>query len=411
MALTVAMAQFNASVGDICGNINTMRKFYDDSVKNNADIIVFPELCVCGYPPEDLLLRPRFLQDNFEAVKDFAKNCSQGVVIVGFAQHENGKRYNSLAVIEKGQIQHIYHKNILPNYSVFDEKRYFEKGSEPLLIETKNIKIALTICEDIWEFDHLDKLKADLKNGMIINISASPFNVGKINQRQEMLSKCAKRFGCAVAYCNLVGGQDELVFDGRSMFTDNSGKIFSQAKAFEEDILIADISCDNSTMGNIESIKAHKVIPEPMQLKPIEAVYKALVLGTRDYVTKNGFGKVLIGLSGGIDSSLTAAIAADAMGAKNVVGVTMPSRFNSVETISDAEQTAINMNLKFHTIAIEDTMKAFDSTLKVLKGWDNKGLAFENIQARIRGCILMSMSNQFGYLVLTTGNKSETADG
>jgi len=411
MALTVALAQFNASVGDIGGNIDTMHQFYSDAVESGADVIVFPELCVCGYPPEDLLLRPQFLQDNFDAVKRFAKGCSKGVVIVGFAQQENEKRFNSLAVIEKGQIQNIYHKNTLPNYSVFDEKRYFEKGSEPLVIEVKGMKIALTICEDIWEFDHLDKLKTGFKNGMIINISASPFNLGKINQRQEMLSKCAKHFDCAVAYCNLVGGQDELVFDGRSMFADSSGTIISQAKAFEEDILIADISCDDPTKVNVENIKAHKTTPEPMQLEPIEAVYKALLLGTRDYLSKNGFSKVLIGLSGGIDSSLTAAIAVDALGAENVIGVTMPSRFSSAETISDAEKTALNMKLAFHTIAIEDILKAFDNTLKVLKGWDDKGLAFENLQARIRGCILMSMSNQFGYLVLTTGNKSETAVG
>ena len=393
-------------MGDISGNIDTMRQFYNDAVKSGADVIVFPELCVCGYPPEDLLLRPQFLQDNFDAVKRFAKGCSKGVVIVGFAQQENEKRFNSLAVIEKGQIQNIYHKNILPNYSVFDEKRYFEKGSDPLVIDVKGMKIALTICEDIWEFDHLDKLKISLKNSMIVNISASPFNLGKINQRQEMLSKCAKHFDCAVAYCNLVGGQDELVFDGRSMFADSSGSIISQAKAFEEDILIADIG-----RGKVENIKAHKAFPEPMQLEPIEAVYKALLLGTKDYLSKNGFSKVLIGLSGGIDSSLTAAIAVDALGAENVVGVTMPSRFSSAETISDAEKTASNMKLAFHTIAIEDILKAFDNTLKMLKGWDDEGLAFENLQARIRGCILMSMSNQFGYLVLTTGNKSETAVG
>jgi len=410
MALTVAMAQFNASVGDIGGNINIMQQYYNDAVKSGAELIVFPELCVCGYPPEDLLLRPQFLQDNLDAVKKFAKGCLNGVVIVGFAQQENEKRYNCLAVIEKGQIQNIYHKNILPNYSVFDEKRYFEKGTEPLMIEVKGMKIALTICEDLWEFDHLDNLKADLKNGMIVNISASPFNVGKINQRQEILTECAKYFDCAVAYCNLVGGQDELVFDGRSMFADSSGTIISQARSFEEDILIADISCDSSKV-RIENIKAHKTHPEPMQLEPIEAVYKALLLGTRDYVIKNGFSQVLIGLSGGIDSSLTAAIAADALGAENVVGVTMPSRFNCDETISDAEQTATNMSLKFHTVAIEDMLTAFDNSLKVLNGWDDKGLAFENLQARIRGCILMSMSNQFGYLVLTTGNKSETAVG
>ena len=411
MSLTVALAQFNASVGDIDSNINTMHRFYNDAVKLGAELIVFPELCVCGYPPEDLLLRPQFMQDNFDSVQKFAKSCVDGVVIAGFAEHENKKRFNSLAVIEKGQIRNIYHKNILPNYSVFDEKRYFEKGDEPLVIEVKGIKTALTICEDIWHFDHLDKLKNDLKNGMIVNISASPFNVGKINQRQETLSKCAKNFGCAIAYCNLIGGQDELVFDGRSMFADRNGAIISQAKAFEEDILIANIDYDDSKKVTVESIQAHKRCPEPMQLKPIEAVYKALLLGTRDYVNKNGFNKVLIGLSGGIDSSLTAAIAADALGAENVIGVTMPSRFNCADTISDAEKTALNMGIEFHTIAIEDILTAFDNTLKVAKGWDNKGLAFENLQARIRGSILMSMSNQFGYLVLTTGNKSETAVG
>jgi len=411
MALNVALVQFNASVGDINGNINSMHRFYNDAVKSGAELIVFPELCVCGYPPEDLLLRPQFMQDNFDAMKKFAKSCSDGIVVAGFAEYKNKKRFNSLAVIEKGQIRNIYHKNVLPNYSVFDEKRYFEKGDEPLVIEVKGIKIVFTICEDIWCFEHLEKLRPDIKNSLILNISASPFNLGKINQRQETLSKCAKHFGCAIAYCNLVGGQDELVFDGRSMFADSSGTVISQAKAFEEDILTADIGCDDSNKVSVKSIQAYKRCPEPMQLEPIEAVYKALMLGTRDYVKKNGFNKVLIGLSGGIDSSLTAAIAADALGAENVIGVTMPSRFNCAETISDAEKTALNMGIEFHTIAIEDILTTFDNTLKVVNGWNNKGLAFENLQARIRGSILMSMSNQFGYLVLTTGNKSETAVG
>lgn len=411
MALTVALVQFNASVGDIDGNIAAMTQYYHDAIKSGADIIVFPELCVCGSFPEDLLLKPHFLHDNFQAVKKFAKSCSIGSVIVGFAHLENEKRYNSLAAIEKGQIQNIYHKNILPNNNMFNEKRYFERGNNPLIIEVKGVKVALTIGEDISQLEHLVKLKTELENGIIVNISASPFNLGKIQQRQKILSNCAKYFNCAVAHSNLVGGQDELVFDGRSMFVNSSGTIISQAKAFEEDTLIATISFDNSNKTSIKNIKAHKAHPEPMQLEPIEAVYKALLLGTKDYVSKNGFSKVLVGLSGGIDSSLVAAIATDALGAENVIGVTMPSRFNSAETISDAEKTALNMELEFHSVPIEDILKAFDNTLKAIRGWNDKGLAFENLQARIRGCILMSMSNQLGCLVLTAGNKSETAVG
>ncbi len=410
MPLRVALAQFNASVGDIAGNIETMQRLYTEAADLGADIVVFPEMSVCGYPPEDLLLKKHFLTDNRLALEELTKNCPDKTIITGFAELDESASFNSLAVLENSRIKKIYRKTILPNYGVFDERRYFQPGTGPIVIDIDGLAVALTICEDIWEPKTLNRLLADIPRiDLIINISASPFYVGKINQRRAVLSRCAKHFNCAVAYCNLVGGQDELVFDGRSMFVDSAGRVISQAKAFAEDLLVADITSGTDKKVNIESVKADTEHPDSAD--PIAEVYDALILGTRDYVRKNGFTKIVIGLSGGIDSALTAATAVDALGAENVVCISMPSRFNRPETISDAEKTAGNLGVEFRTIPIADVLDKFDNTLTAVAGWDNSGIAYENLQARIRGCILMSLSNQFGYLVLTTGNKSETAVG
>ncbi len=405
------MGQLNATVGDIAGNVNAMRDFIDRARQYDCDVLVFPEMAVCGYPPEDLLQKKHFLEDNRQAIDQLAQSCDGLIVIAGFAEPDDDMPYNSLAVMQDGCVTDIYRKSVLPNYGVFDEKRYFQPGSEPLVIDIKGVKVALSICEDIWQVDRLDKFLAghDQKD-LLINISASPFHLGKIAVRHEMLSRCAKHFGCAVGYCNLVGGQDELVFDGRSMFVDADGKIKCQAKDFAEDILIVDVKT-SPDKTEIRNVKVACDQPNIEDMDAVAEVYGALVLGTRDYVRKNGFSKVLIGLSGGIDSSLTAAIAVDALGAENVVGVTMPTRFNTTETRDDARRTAENLGMEFHSIPIEDILSIFHETLGIMEGWDNKGVAYENLQARIRGTILMSLSNQYSYLVLTTGNKSETAVG
>ncbi|MCD6394123.1 MAG: NAD+ synthase [Planctomycetes bacterium] len=410
--MRIALGQFNAVVGDVWGNAEALGAFVERAADAGCDMVVFPEMCICGYPPEDLLLKKHFLIDNQKAVETLAGGCGDITVVAGFAEWHDEMAYNSLGVMRNGRLEAVYRKCVLPNYGVFDEKRYFHAGGEPLIIEVKGVSVALTICEDIWQLDWLAKfLEGDKRKDLIVNISASPFHLGKIGERQEILSRCAKHFGCAVGYCNLVGGQDELVFDGRSMFVDASGQVTCRAKAFDEDLLVVDVDALQEGTVTVKTVSAAVEHPCADAGDGASEVYEALVLGTRDYVRKNGFEKVLIGLSGGIDSSLTAAIAVAALGAENVVGVTMPSRFNLAETRTDAQRTAENLGMSFHTAPIEDALGSFHETLKLFEGWDNKGVAYENLQARIRGTILMSLSNQFSYLVLTTGNKSETAVG
>lgn len=406
--MRVALGQFNAVVGDLAGNTGKMRDIYAQALRSDVDLLVFPELAVCGYPPEDLLYKKHFLMDCFSALEKLAEDCPDTTIIIGFAEYYQGNSYNAAAVLRDGRISDIYRKVQLPNYGVFDERRYFKPGNKPLVIDVKGLNIAVTICEDCWEGDWLvDFLKDQSQIRMILNISASPFDIGKIKKRQEILGQCAKQFKSAVAYCNLVGGQDELIFDGRSILADSTGEIKAKAKAFDEDLLIADIIPAND--GAIEVRPLQAAAPQPASIA--EEIYQALVLGTKDYTGKNGFRKVLLGLSGGIDSSVVAAIAAAALGAENVIGLTMPSKFNSPETIGDAQKLAENLGIEFLTIPIEPILNQFDKALQAVPGWKSGGIAYENLQARIRGGILMSLSNQFGSLVLTTGNKSETAVG
>ena len=406
--MRVALGQFNAVVGDLAGNAREMVEIYTEAVRSDVDLLVFPELAVCGYPPEDLLHKKHFLKDCSLALDKLAADCPEKTIIAGFAEGCQDNNYNSAAVLQGGRISKIYRKAQLPNYGVFDEPRYFQPGTEPVVINVGGLNVAVTICADIWEIEWLvDFLKDAGQIQVILNISASPFYVGKIKKRQEIVSLCAKELNSAVAYCNLVGGQDELIFDGRSMFADSTGKIMAKARAFDEDLLIADIIPTTDGVVQVEPMRA-----AAGQLGDLaDEIYEALVLGTRDYAGKNGFAKVLLGLSGGIDSSVTAAVAVAALGAENVVGLTMPSKFNSPETIGDAEKLAKNLGIEFLTIPIEPILKQFDDGLKTVHGWKSEGIAYENLQARIRGCILMSLSNQFGSLVLTTGNKSETAVG
>lgn len=406
MAIRIALVQYNAAVGDLTGNAALVRRYAEKAESENAEIIIFPEMCLCGYPPEDLLLRPQFLDDTDTALNSLAIGWTNSVLMVGFAERQGEDVYNSMAVIQGGKVAAVYRKGLLPNYGVFDEKRYFMAGFEPVVFEYKGLKFALTICEDIWSPDWLEKFLGNRQFDAVVNISASPFHAGKIAQRHEIVGACARQFKTPVFYCNLVGGQDELVFDGRSLIAEHTGRILAQAKLFEDDILYADLSKADHKIA----IKVNDAAPLPGDDTVVE-VYQALVTGTRDYVRKNGFQKAVIGLSGGIDSALTAAIAVDALGSENVIGITMPSRFNLAETRDDAKRLAENLGIEFYSLPIEKVLKEFSSTLSAVPSWDEKGLAYENLQARIRGSMMMSLSNQKGWLVLTTGNKSETAVG
>jgi NAD+ synthase (glutamine-hydrolysing) len=406
--MRVALGQFNAVVGDLAGNTEKMRKIWNEAMQSGVDLLLFPELAVCGYPPEDLLHKEHFLDYNRSFVDKLAAECPEKTIIVGFAESHMNAVYNSAAVLQEGGISKIYRKGILVDYGVFDERRYFQPGTKPVVIDIAGLNVAVTICADIWKIRWLDNFLRDTgKIQMIVNISASPFHLGKVEKRQVIVSRCAVKFNCAVAYCNLVGGQDELVFDGSSCFTDSSGRIVATGKAFAEDLVIADVT--PATDGNVRVESVQASIPQATDM--LDEVYQALVLGTKDYAHKNGFEKVLLGLSGGIDSAVAAVIAATALGPENVVGISMPSKFNSPETVADAEIVAKNLGIEFLTIPIEPILQQFDSELKKAPGWDSRGVAYENLQARIRGNILMSLSNQLGALVLTTGNKSETAVG
>jgi NAD+ synthase (glutamine-hydrolysing) len=409
--LRIGLAQINSSVGDIAGNLKKIEAFYAEACQSGVNLVVFPEMALCGYPPEDLLLKKHFLNDNQVAIETLAKDCGDAAMVVGFAEAARDGYFNSLAVIEKGAVKKTYHKIILPNYGVFDERRYFRPGRGSTTATINGNVVVPTICEDIWHIDWIDRFIGEIyRKDLIVNISASPFHVGKIGERREIISRCAEHFNCPVAYCNLIGGQDELVFDGRSMFADARGSIICQAKAFEEDLLIADV--DLAPGGEIQLVGSQNASDKRAEETDRACeVYQALVLGTRDYVRKNGFRKAVIGMSGGIDSSLTAAIAVDALGAENVIGITMPTRFNSPETIHDAGQVAENLGIEFQAIPIGTVLDEFNHILEPVKNWSQAGTAYENLQSRIRGTILMSLSNNLSALVLTTSNKSETAVG
>ncbi len=311
--MRVGLGQFDAVVGDLEGNAERMREIYGQARKQDVELLLFPELAVCGYPPEDLLLKKHFLEENREIVEKLAADCPQGTIVVGFADLFRGNAYNCAGVLKNGRLASVYRKGLLPNTGVFDERRYFEQGTKPLVIKVDALSIAVTVCMDIWNIDWLVKFfKSTGRIDLLLNISASPFHLGKLQLRQDIISQCATQFKCPVCYCNLVGGQDELVFDGRSIIADDSGRIVAMAKPFEEDLLIADIETKGQPASGTP-LRQATIGPISM----LEEMYEALVLGTRDYVRKNGFSKVLIGLSGGIDSAVTAAIAAAALGAEH----------------------------------------------------------------------------------------------
>ncbi len=437
--LRIGMAQINTTVGDFTGNRKKILKAIDEARSSGVDLLTFPELAICGYPPEDLLFKPQFIDENLRSLEKIIDASSGISVIVGFVDAEEDI-YNAAAIIHDGKLAGVYHKIFLPNYGVFDENRYFRAGTEcPVYVIAGN-SIGINICEDIWYEAGPATSQAYSGAEVIINISASPYHFGKGNDRQRMLDTRASDNVAIVAYNNLVGGQDELVFDGNSLILDEKGNLIARGKQFEEDLIIADLDTESVFRARLHDSRwrkeillreeqgrqSNKVLVSEKTLvekKPalkkrnIETkgfpgeVYDALVLGTHDYIRKNGFEKVLIGLSGGIDSTLVAAIAVDALGSSNVVGIAMPSRYSSPGSISDAELLSRELGIRLITIPIEKAFKAYlDMLAETFEGTE-PSVAEENLQARIRGNLLMAVSNKFGWLVLTTGNKSEMATG
>jgi len=420
--LRIALAQINCTVGDLNGNYNKVIEYIRKADNSGADIVAFPELTITGYPPEDLLLKPKFISDNLEIINKLSKKIKKIVAIVGFVNKQKNNLFNSAAIIYDGKIKGIYNKMILPNYGVFDEKRYFHQGDNPIVFKYGKYIFGVGICEDIWNENTPIKKQVQLGADIIFNINASPYYAGKIKLRESIIQKQAKSNNIRVVYVNLVGGQDELVFDGQSMIIDNNGKFLGKSLAFNEDLFITDINIPlkkikkNQKIINITNqipIKSKIKLPEKniKPLKPIEEIYNALLLGLSDYVRKNGFKKVVIGLSGGIDSALVAALAVDSLGKENVTGVFMPSQYSSTESGEDAKQLAYNLGIRFSTIPINQIYKTYLYVLKQTFKGHKQDITEENLQARIRGNLLMALSNKFGCMVLTTGNKSEMSAG
>ncbi|MBZ0166325.1 MAG: NAD+ synthase, partial [Candidatus Omnitrophica bacterium] len=422
--LRLSLAQINPTVGDLAGNSRKIMDFVRLAKDRQSDIVAFPELCLCGYPPEDLLLKPHFITRNIKTLHALALKVKEITAVVGFVDRdEQARLYNAVAILNGGRIAGIYHKEELPNYGVFDEKRYFSPGQNNRIFALGYDDFAVNICEDIWVDGGVYQKQALQGAGLILNVSSSPFDIRKYHQRGKLLKRRAKETGSYTAYVNLVGGQDELVFDGGSMVVDPRGKMLATARRFDEDLISVDISLSRARDRRYKSfdiVKLDRVdhkdrakIPQPRapKLSLLDSVYQALVLGTRDYVYKNGFQKVVIGLSGGIDSALVAAIAVKALDPENVIGVTMPSRFTSKGTRADALKLAEKLGIECREIPIEEVFTAYQNLLQPHFEGLPENVTEENIQARIRGNILMALSNKFGWLVLTTGNKSEIAVG
>ena len=420
--LRIALAQINCTVGDLEGNSLKIKEYVREAQNQGVDIISFPELALTGYPPEDLLLKPKFIEDNLLSLKELVKSVGDIVALVGFVDKKGKGLYNAAALIHRGKLAAVYHKMLLPNYGVFDEKRYFEPGEEPLLFRVGNLNIGVNICEDIWYVGGPVKTQAELGAKLILNINASPYYAGRIREREKVIRRQAKQNKVFIAYTNLIGGQDELVFDGQSMVVSPSGKVISRAGAFNEDILVLDLGIPETKPKKSRAIiklsdgLALKDKPELRKkeipkLKPVAEIYQALILGLRDYVRKNGFEKVVIGLSGGVDSSLVAALAVDALGKENVTGVFMPTRHSSQESESYARRLIENLGINFKVISIEQAYNMYLTVLEPHFYGSARNTTEENLQARIRGNILMALSNKFGWMVLTTGNKSEMSTG
>jgi NAD+ synthase (glutamine-hydrolysing) len=437
--LRIAMAQINTTVGDFDGNVKKILAAVDNARTQKADIVTLPELAICGYPPEDLLFKPQFIEANLHSIQKIVEASAGITVVAGFVDSD-GDIYNAAALISDGKLIGTYHKMFLPNYGVFDENRYFRAGSECPVYVINGIGIGVNICEDIWYEAGPATAQAYAGAEVIINISASPYHRGKGESREKMIATRATDTVAIFAYNNLVGGQDELVFDGHSFISDESGNIIARGKQFEEDVVIADLDIEavfrarlhdprwrkeSPILGKTgwhetKTIVSQKISGDPRPplkprhvtvLDPVAEVYQALVLGTRDYIHKNGFEKVVVGLSGGVDSAIVATIAVDALGKENVVGISMPSRYSSTGSITDTKALVKNLGIKLQTISIEKPFQAYLDTLTEAFAGTKPDSAEENLQARVRGNLLMALSNKFGWLVLTTGNKSEMATG
>lgn len=436
--IRIGLAQINTTVGDIEGNTEKIISYVKRAEEEGVDIVAFPELCVTGYPPEDLLLKPQFIEDNLSAIKRIRDEVEDIVAVVGFVDRDMDI-HNAAAVIHKRHVIDRYHKMFLPNYGVFDELRYFRPGKSPSVYKLGNILFGINICEDIWYPDGPSRQQAMGGAQFIININASPYHMGKPEYREKMLSTRASDNSTIIAYLNAVGGQDELVFDGQSFVVDQRGELVTRGRQFEEDFILVDLDLEGVFMSRLHNprmrqngwaeseglkrvvIHGHQFKEEKPQLPqkgasmpllPLEEeVYRALRLGVKDYVEKNGFQKVLIGLSGGIDSSLVATIAVDALGPDRVDGLFMPSPYTSRESREDVEELVNNLGIECKTISIDGIFSDFLNALSDIFRGTEPGVAEENIQARIRGNLLMAVSNKFGYLVLTTGNKSEMSVG
>tara|TARA_Y100000817_G_scaffold68828_1_gene52353 strand:+ start:8440 stop:10131 length:1692 start_codon:yes stop_codon:yes gene_type:complete len=420
--LRIAMAQINPVVGDIQGNTDKIKNYIKQAQKENVDVITFPELALTGYPPEDLLFKTHFINDIKKHLEEVTKSTQGITAIIGLAREENGL-LNSAAVIYDRKIINFYDKKILPNYGVFDEKRYFISGKNNPVYLINGITVGINICEDIWFEDGPTKDQADLGAQLILNINGSPFDTEKRDIRENMLKERALHNNLYISYTNMVGGQDELVFDGGSVLLNPAGEIISRGKAFEEDLIITDLYLEETTnfvesntnifVSNTFKNKNPRTIPDNqiVEISKLEQIHKALILGTRDYVNKSGFTKVILGLSGGIDSALTCYIAVKAFGKENVLGVIMPSRFSSEGSITDSQLLANNLGIDTKIIPIEPAYSSFLDMLSESFEGTSVDVAEENLQARIRGNILMALSNKFNWITLITGNKSEMATG
>ena len=416
--LRVALGQINATVGDLPGNVARITAAMRSAREGGADIVALPELAVTGYPPEDLVLRPQFVADNARALEQVVGDSAGIAVVAGFVEEAGGGLCNSAAVISDGRLVDVYRKRLLPNYGVFDERRYFQPGDRAPVHIVGGVPIGVSVCEDIWRAAGPAAEQAAAGAGLIVNINGSPYHRGKRAERERMLAERARETGAAIAYVNMVGGQDELVFDGGSVVVGLSGEIVARAPQFEEALLVCDIEIPaRAPAGAIHvSGPARTERPglEPVlepALDDLAEVYAALVTGTRDYVLKSGFDRAVIALSGGIDSSLVAAVAADALGPENVLGVSMPSRYSSRGSVADARALCAALGMELVSASVEPAFSAYLGTLEPLLAGAGPDATEENLQSRVRGNLLMALSNKLGHLPLTTGNKSEYATG
>lgn len=424
--MRIALCQINTTVGDFSGNAARIQEAAAEAAAQEADLALFPELTIAGYPPEDLLLKPRFVQQAMAAAAGLATDLPLPCLIGSpWQEAPGGPVTNAACLLADGRLTGIYSKVCLPNYAVFDEKRYFAPGRAGLLVDTGAHRLGVIICEDAWEEDSPARTEAAAGATCLLCLSASPFHRQKGRLREETFARLVRACACPMLYCNLVGGQDELVFDGTSLVLDAHGTVTARGPAFAEAVFCTDLPAPTANRPPEPSAVTVTVVPLPLSSGPkappaapeatpsdaLTEIYECLILGVRDYVRKNGFAKAVIGLSGGIDSALTAVIAAEALGRENVTGVSLPSRYSSDATRADAERLAVNLGIDFHVLPIGSAYKAFHETLEPLFAGREADLTEENLQARVRAVYLMALANKFGWLVLNTSNKSEAAVG